>query len=169
MTSLCQCNTVYCRWGRYGTTDTTDTNSIVAARVSVLPRTVYGAGTVSQWSTFIALNQLALKITWRSLCFESICINSSTCYFSTCCFSFVSANKLAISYHMCYHYVSTMTPPLTYWELLQNGFHFAEGIFNSIFLKGNFCILNSFSKICSSQKEESLIHVMVWRLTGDEP
>ena len=35
------CNTVYCRWGRYGTTEITNTNSIAATRVSQGSHTLY--------------------------------------------------------------------------------------------------------------------------------
>ena len=35
------CNTVYCRWGRYGATEITNTNAIAATRVSQGSHTLY--------------------------------------------------------------------------------------------------------------------------------
>ena len=35
------CNTVYCQWGRYGTTEITNTNAIAATRVSQGSHTLY--------------------------------------------------------------------------------------------------------------------------------
>ena len=74
MTSLCQCYTVYWRWGHYSTTDITTTNAIAAARIGV-PCAVlwYRNGVVS---TEISAQQ--------SLSFGSICINSNTCVQMNC-------------------------------------------------------------------------------------
>ena len=66
----------YCRWGPYcTTTDITNTNA--AARVFPLVQ-FHGAG-IRCGPTFMASNQLAVKITWWSLSLGCMCINSSTC------------------------------------------------------------------------------------------
>ena len=68
-----------------------------------------------------------------------------------------------------------LTPsPLDTLGLRQNGWRFAEDIFESFILSDNFCILNQIlgkllDMVPINKKKTALVQVMAWRRTGDKP
>ena len=138
-----RCNTVYCRWGRYGTTEITNTNAIAATRVSQGSHTLYrtqgnglsmeNQGNIREFTKqlreFFENSKISGNSQWMAMGDLSASSDNVMYFFHMFCLQFPDKTTGKIGHSLIYQgliYVAYI-PMVNWWMSciqLNNGVHF---------------------------------------------